>query len=176
MTRFGSQRGAGGAATLMMIVAFIGVGGFLYWLSVKAASTEVAVAEEQPVEDDGIPRVAFTDFAADPTPHAGQQIRLTEVPITSAFGSSAFWTEVGGQPYLVHVGQEGAMIPASGMADIVGTIASMSDSVLGAWEAAGHVVSEGDKAAASFAESFFEAESVEFQADPGEGEAGSGGA
>ena len=161
MTWFGSRRGAGGAATLMMVVAFLGIAGFIYWLNGAAEPAEVAVVEEDPVDDDGTMRVTFETFAADPGAHAGQRLRVTSVPITSAFGSNAFWTESGGQPFLVHIGVDTA-VPASGTAEIVGQVVSMSDSVIAAWEEAGHVTSDGDKAAASFAETFFEAETADF--------------
>jgi len=162
MTLFGSRRGASGAATMMMLVAFLGIGGFMYWLNGAAQPAEVEVVEE-PV-DDGTPRVTYDDFATDPATHLGQVIRVTGVPVTSGFGSNGFWTQAsGGQPFLVHVSGT-PTIPAGGTAEMVGSVMSMSDSVLTAWEEAGHIAGAGDRAAAEFSEAFFEAESVEFVA------------
>lgn len=161
MKLFGSRRGSSGAATIMMVVAFLGIAGFVFWLRGAAAPTEVVVVEEEPV-DDGTPRVSYEAFAADPVSHAGQTIRITDVPVTSAFGSNGFWTEdASKQPLLVHVPGT-VTIPSTGTATIVGAVMSMSDSVLTEWETAGHITGAGDRAAAEFSEAFVEAESVEF--------------
>ena len=42
---FGSRKGASGAGTLLMIVAFLGIGGFMYWLNQTAVS---AARKENP--------------------------------------------------------------------------------------------------------------------------------
>lgn len=160
MKLFGSRRGSSGAATIMMVVAFLGIAGFVFWLRGAAAPAEVVVVEEP--EDDGTPRMTYAAFAADPASHAGQTIRISGVPVTSAFGSNGFWTEdAASQPFLVHVPGT-VTIPSSGTAEIVGAVMSMSDSILTAWEASGHIAGAGDRAAAEFSEAFFEAESVEF--------------
>jgi len=160
MKLFGSRRGSSGATTMMMVVAFVGIAGFVVWLRSAAAPEEVVVVEE-PV-DDGIPRMTYAAFAADPISHAGQTIRITGLPVTSAFGSNGFWTEdAAKQPFLVHVPGT-VTIPGSGMAEVVGAVTSMSDSILTAWEASGHIAGAGDRAAAEFSEAFLEAESVEF--------------
>ena len=39
---FGSRKGASGAGTLLMIVAFLGIGGFMYWLNQTAVSAASA--------------------------------------------------------------------------------------------------------------------------------------
>ena len=47
MVSFGSRRGFADRLSLpLMVVAFLAVGGFLYWLNITAQPTEVAVAEE----------------------------------------------------------------------------------------------------------------------------------
>lgn len=161
MKLFGSRRGSSGAANVMMVVAFLGIAGFVFWLRAAAEPTEVVVVEEEP-EDDGTPRMSYAAFAADPASHSGQTIRVTDMPVTSAFGTNGFWSEdASKQPFLVHV-PGNVTIPASGRATVVGAVMSMSDSVLTDWEAAGHISGAGDRAAAEFSEAFFEATSVDF--------------
>lgn len=161
MKLFGSRRGSSGSATIMMVVAFLGIAGFVFWLRAAAEPIEVVVVEEEP-EDDGTPRMSYEAFSADPASHSGQTIRITGMPVTSAFGSNGFWTEdASKQPFLVHVPGT-VTIPATGSATVVGGVMSMSDSVLTDWETSGHITGAGDRAAAEFSEAFFEATSVEF--------------
>ena len=53
MSLIRSKRGAAESMTLpLMLLSFVMIGGFLYWLSVTAEPTQVAIVEEEPENED----------------------------------------------------------------------------------------------------------------------------
>lgn len=106
MATFGSRRGAVDSLNLpLMILAFLIVGGFLYWLSITAEGTEVQIVEEEP-EEEVIPTsaiVAASDFFASPTNYEGDTIEVTGARVASKLGPKAFWVGPDDNPYLVKI-------------------------------------------------------------------------
>lgn len=166
ISRSRAQAGAVKPEVLLMLVSFLAVGGFLYWLSVTAVPTEVAVVE--PEEEPMTNEVAMTEFSVAPASYVGQEIALREIPVTTLLGAHAFWTNLDDAqktPYLVHLSDallaDSVTVVAGATVDVMGTVAAMSDSVLDAWEAAGAFTNgETDRFQAEFAETFLEISSV----------------
>ena len=167
-----SRRGAANLGMPLMIVAFIVIGGFLYWLNLQAEAerasdlAEEAAAEEVTEGLAGGTLVDAQDIQMDPSPYEGQEIRLEGLPVASGLGTQGFWIEMPNRnPFLVSMSEgvkaEGLAIVPGQSASVVGTIYAMSDSALSAWTTAG-AVGEGDRLAAEFATHYLEATGVVF--------------
>ncbi|GMR13242.1 MAG: hypothetical protein BMS9Abin29_1447 [Gemmatimonadota bacterium] len=150
-------------SAMLMVVAFLSMGAFLVWLGVAAQTSEVAIVEVSAT--DSLAASAVTVQAAvlgaDPMAQAGQLIRVEDLNVAGAIGSTAFWTTLEGRPdpFLVHM--DSAVVADSiavGPGDrvtVVGNIYEMSDSVADEWEATGSI-SENQKFEVTFATSFLE--------------------
>lgn len=168
MPKNGSRRGATNLGTPLMIVAFVVIGGFLYWLSAQAAAERAAQeVEEVPTEDttsSGVQTVAVGDIEVDASPYEGQEIRIAGTNVASTLGEQGFWLETpSGNPFLVSMGPEvqasGVSVSSGSRVTVVGTIHAMSDSVLNAWVEGGSIA-ENDRIVAEFATHFVEATDV----------------
>jgi hypothetical protein len=163
-----SRRGAANLGMPLMIVAFIVIGGFLYWLNMQAADERAAEISEASVEEPqgamGGTLVAAADLQMDPTPFEGQEVRLEGLAVASGLGTQGFWLELPNRnPFLVSMSEavkaEGLTVIPGQVTQVVGTIHAMSDSVLNAWSTAGSI-GEGDRLAAEFATHYLEATTV----------------
>ncbi len=167
---FGSRRGAAsGAGTLLMLVSFAAIGGFMYWLNLTTAANEAEVmVEEEPVaEDTGMEGAVVTlaDFSGGPEAYEGQMIQMADVEVTSLLGNHAFWTKLtNDQPYLVRVDpvlfERGLSLVPGTTASFSGTVMSMTDSILDAWESGGSFTNDVNRIEAEFAETFVAATAV----------------
>ena len=96
MLDLGSRRGAAEKAALpLMIVAFLGIAGFLYWLNVTAVGTTTAVAtapEEDPFAD-AIP-IAASSLETNALQFEGALLRVPDITVVSRVGDQAFWTQL----------------------------------------------------------------------------------
>ncbi len=167
MATLGSRRGFADKLSLpLMIVSFLILGGFLYWLSVTAEPTEVAIAEETTDEGPGASAIlALDDFLANPEGQLDAVVEITGARVASRLGTQAFWIGPDDRPYLVKMGPEvieaGTDVLVESIVNITGTVFMMSDSVLTAWDGQGVFSNEGDRIVAEFATSFLEAALVE---------------
>ncbi len=176
-----SRRGAANLGVPLMIVAFVAMAVFLYWLSLQAGTDQnVAVSEDSTAADtvgvSGATTISATDLQTNPAQFAGQLVRVTGLTVASGLGQQAFWLSLpSGSPFLVSLSgplQAQGMTPKSGqIASVVGTMRQMSDSVVSAWTEAG-TISEGDRAAAGFAEYYIDARRVSLRQAPGSSSAG----
>lgn len=150
-------------SAILMAGAFLSMGAFLLWLNVKAESPELAVVEVS--TPDSLAATAVTVQAAvlgaDPMAQAGQLIRVEDVIVAGAIGSTAFWTQLEGRPdpFLVHmdaaVAADSIIVGPGDRVTMVGNVQTMSDSVANEWESAGHI-SDSQKFEVTFATSFLE--------------------
>jgi hypothetical protein len=162
-----SRRGAVDMGMPLMVLAFVVIGGFLYWLSAQAeAEREMRMVEEEPAEEQptGIQTLTPADVQSDASPYEGQEVRLENVDVASLLGSQGFWIETpSGNPFLVSLSPEvmasGTTVQPGGTATVVGTVVAMSDSVLTSWTEGG-TISEGDRIIAEFATHYVEATNV----------------
>lgn len=179
VTLLKSRSGAVRPGTLLMLLSFLAVGGFLYWLSITAEPTEVVV--EEPEDDVMVNEVGFADFSSGPAGYVGQELTLRSVAVTSLLRPHAFWTNLADQQqtaYLLHFSDtllaDSVSVDMGMIVDVTGTVMEMSDSILDAWEAAGAFPNEIDRLTAEFAETFIEVtvlggdESVDESSEAGE--------
>ena len=173
-----SRRGAANLGMPLMIMAFIVIGGFLYWLNLQAAEQEAAqiVEGDTPVGAvaiEGAVVVAPVDIQLDAAPYEGQMITLEGLSVASPLGAQGFWLEMpNGNPFLVSVSGE---LTAQGVGatqgqtpTVTGIVLAVNDSVLNAWSTAG-TISEGDRMAAEFATHFMDVAQVLNEEAGGEG-------
>jgi hypothetical protein len=170
MASFGSRRGFADRLSLpLMVVAFLAVGGFLYWLNMTAEPTEVAVAEES--------EETSSDFLQGPEQWLGQVVEVTDARANSTLGSQAFGIGPDNAPFLVKMApalvSDSTTVPTGQPLTLVGTVHTLTDSVLTAWDAQGAFAREGDRALAEYfnGSPFLEATSVIISA-PGGGPGG----
>jgi len=163
-----SRRGAANLGVPLMIVAFLAMLGFMYWLSLQQGTDQnVAVSEDSAAADTsgiaGASTVSGTDLA-NAQPLAGELVRVSGLTVASQLGQQGFWLNLpSGSPFLVAFSPAllaDSLAPQTGqIADVVGRVKEMSDSVVSAWTAAG-TISEGDRAAAGFADYYIDATRV----------------
>jgi len=153
----------------LMLGAFLIVGGFLYWLNISAKSVGVEVAEaveEAPAEPGATGRtVQLAEVATAPAQFQGERVRLANLDVASRMGNFAFWVEApGGNLFLVRmlpdVLAEGVSVTSSSFVTAEGLVHAMTDSVIDAWSAEGLITSDGQRAEASFAMAYLEADRV----------------
>jgi len=167
MATLGSRRGFADKLSLpLMFVSFIIVGGFLYWLSITAQPTEVAIVEESTDEGSGASTVlSASDFLANPEGQIDAVVEVTGARVASRLGTQAFWIGPDDRPYLVKLApavvEAGTQVRVQSEINITGTVFLMSDSVLTSWDSLGVFTSPGDRIVAEFATSFLEAQAVE---------------
>lgn len=184
MPNNGSRRGATDLGTPLMILAFIVIGGFLYWLSGQAAEERAQrVVDETPTEDSmssSVQVVAPADIQMDATPYEGQEIRINATNVASLLGDQGFWLEMpNGNPFLVSMSPEvmasDVTVTPGSRASVIGTVYPMTDSTLTAWTEAG-TIAEGDRIVAEFATHYIEATDIRTSGGGGQGGAQGAGA
>ena len=163
-----SRRGAADLGMPLMILAFLVIGGFMYWLNGQAAAERAlrivedtaTVEEDQPTEA----TVAAEDIQMDASPFEGQEISLAPTNVASLLGTQGFWLEMpNGNPFLVSMSAEvmaaGVEVTPGSPAAVTGTMIAMNDSTLTAWTEAA-TIGEGDRIVAEFATHYIEATQV----------------
>jgi hypothetical protein len=157
----------------LMVGAFLMVGGFFFWLSIKATPVEVVVIEgEDPVEQSSAMVVPTDAFGMDPLAHAGMVVELSRLGVQNVLaGNKVFFVGVPGQGsgYLIRLLSEvvviGGDLEFGATVSVTGTVYTMTDSVADAWVASGDLT-ESDRIQAIFALSFLEARAVSVTAPP----------
>lgn len=163
MEPIASLEGERKRSAILMAVAFLSMGAFLFWLNIKAESPELAIIEVSTSDTLSASAVTVQPavLGADPMAQAGQLIRVEDVVVAGAIGSTAFWTQLEGRqdPFLVHmvaaVAADSIVVGPGDRVTMVGNIHAMSDSVANAWEAAGNI-SDSQRFEVTFATSFLE--------------------
>jgi len=179
----GSRRGATNLGVPLMIVAFVAIGGFMYWLNLQAAEYEasrVVEVQEEPADPgtiEGAVTVAAEEIQLDASPYEGQMVTLPVLPVASQLGTQGFWLEMPNRnPFLVSLNDDlmaqGISATQGQSATVTGMILAVNDSILTVWSDAG-TISEGDRLAAEFATHFIEAALVRVESGPG-GDGGEG--
>jgi len=168
-----SRRGAADLGTPLMIVAFLVIGGFLFWLYRESEAEEQlrmqeAAEETARIEAEERRSRMLVDAQAiqmDASPWEGDTIIVEEQAVASSLGSQGFWMEMpNGNPFLISlsdgVKQESLSLQNGQGTTVTGVVTAMNDSILTAWTESG-AIAEGDRLAAEFATHFIEASDVE---------------
>jgi hypothetical protein len=189
MTDNASRRGAADLGMPLMVVAFLVMGGFMYWLYGEAkAEAAIQIVEDDTTEVvdnvEGAVTVAAVDIQLDATPYEGQMIRIAGLSVASELGTQGFWLGMpNGNPFLVSMSDEvtalGLEITQGTGATVVGIVHPMTPEIAQAWLDAG-TIADGDKLAAEFALHYMEAQVVAIvdggeEGNDGGGDAGAAG-
>ena len=178
MAILGSRRGSADQLSLpLMILAFVLVGGFLFWLNRTAEPTELAIEEAAPEMVHGASAIlTIEDFLANPVGQVDAVVEVNGARIASRLGTQAFWIGPNEAPYLVKMApglvEAGQEVMVESMVTVVGTVYMMSDSILSAWDEQGVFANAGDRIVAEFATSFLEARVIEAEGDTPDSGAG----
>ena len=178
-----SRRGAADMGMPLMILAFIVIGGFMYWLSGQAAAERASrVVEEVPEEEEtgltggegDVTLGQMTAVGTDPEAFVGETIRGLGYEVASAFGSAGFWVNTpSGNPFLVTYTEElkatGITVAQGDYVDVVGELLRMEISYLDEWLAQGEI-NDNDKIIGEFATHFVAADEVAIVDAPAGGE------
>lgn len=173
MPHHASRRGAADMGTILMIVAFAVIGGFMFWLNGEAAEERAlreVVEEEMPEEPVGptVAEVMLGDiengFNADD--HVGETIRTPRMEVASLLGTQGFWLNTPSGPFLVswspELLAEGVTVSQGDQVVVTGEMRTVDLSAIEAWAAQGSI-SENDRIVAEFATHLVRAETVEVQ-------------
>jgi hypothetical protein len=185
-----SRRGAVNLGMPLMIVAFLIIGGFLYWLFLQsqaqraeeAVKMQEAAAEKANTYPDAA-SVMGAELQRDASPLVGKLVKVEPLPLASKLGTQGFWLELPNKnPFLVSLDDslkaDSIPMQAGQKVTVVGTIRAMSDSAVSSWVSSGSI-GEGDKLAAEFATYYLQAVHVQVMkegipASAGTGDGGGG--
>ena len=182
-----SRRGAVDLGMPLMILAFLVIGGFMYWLNGQAAAEKQAqadaaaallAAEEAENEAATVETVAIGDIEVDPEPFVGTKLR-SEGAVASMLGTQGFWLATpSGNPFLVAWSEEllaeGATVSMGDTIAVEGTVTEMQPLTLVEWSTA-QTISETDRIVAEFATHYIAADRVDHLVGQGGGDEGSEG-
>ncbi len=179
-----SRRGAVDMGMPLMILAFLVIGGFMWWLKGQAADEMAArvveeVVEEAAVPEGGVELGEVTAVGTDATAFVGEVIRGVGYEVASVFGTAGFWvTTQNGNPFLVAYTEElratGITVQQGDIVDVSGEFLVMEISYLDEWLAEG-TIDENDKLTGEFGATHFVAATdvavtgTADAADPGDG-------
>ena len=181
-----SRRGAVDLGMPLMILAFLVIGGFMFWLNGQAAAEKqaqadaaaaLAAAEEERAAAT-VETVAIGDIEVDPTPYVGTKLR-SEGAVASMLGTQGFWLATpSGNPFLVSWSEEllaeGASVAMGDTIAVEGVVTEMQPLTLVEWSTA-QTISETDRIVAEFATHYIAADRVDVMRGEGGGDEGSEG-
>lgn len=175
MAETGSRRGAASTNSLILAtVAVVAIGGLIYWLNATAEPTMVEftpedTAAEEPVSD--VPTVTIESLRGEIAEYVNIELEMRDLEVNSLLGEQGFWVGPQDNPFLVMMESSGAAqggpVAVEDDVHVRGTIRAMSDSVLNDWEERGVISGQGQRAVASFAEYFMNANEVRPAAEGG---------
>lgn len=172
----------------LMILAFLAMGGFLYWLNIASEPTEFVVAEENDLAELGpATSVSLVAFGDGPEEYQGERVRIPNVRVAQLMGPHMFWFDLPveedeTESFLVRVNRnfvdEDMQILSEDVVTLAGRVGMMSDSVMTAWEEAGVFTEEGQRGEVDAVTVFLDADEIEIhtagveeeEEDPPEGE------
>lgn len=157
----------------LMILSFLAMGGFIWWLSVNAEPTEVAVAEEDPRSELPDPEaVSPVAFADDPASFEGERVRIPNIQVQDLLGTEAFWFNLADDdetPFLVGLNREWIeselQILPGDVITLTGTVHAVSEDLIRSWEDAGVFTEEGQRAEVDALDVVIEADQVEIHSE-----------
>ncbi len=167
-------RAKGGFNAIAMVLAFGAMGGFLYWLSLNAVPTEVAVAEEEVTAQ----AVSLALFARSPNIYEGDLVAVDDVEVQSVAGAGLFFvTFPGDASYPIRVdpslGAAGSSLSPMDKGRVTGTVYTLTDSVLDAWAAESTFPDDASREAAASSSTFLLATELDLMsAEAAEGDGG----
>jgi hypothetical protein len=181
-----SRRGAVDLGMPLMILAFLVIGGFMFWLNGQAAAEKQAQADaaaalaaaDEERADATVETVAIGDIEVDPSPYVGTKLR-SEGAVASMLGTQGFWLATpSGNPFLISWSEEllaeGASVAMGDTIAVEGVVTEMQPLTLVEWSTA-QTISETDRIVAEFATHYIAADRVDVMRGEGGGDEGSEG-
>lgn len=175
MTDQASRRGAVEMGTVLMIVAFAVIAGFLYWLNGQAAQERALDIVEDTTSamvddyDAAIP-IGASDIMTDASAYEGQLVRLQPQTVLSLVGQQGFMLDFPSGPFLVSMSDsliaDSLAVQAGDVVRVTGTITAMTPEIAQGWQEAGRL-NEGERMVAEFAVHFLAAEDIEVSTPAG---------
>ena len=176
MTDRRARRGAVELGTVMMILAFVVIGGFIYWLTGQVATErELEIVEDTTAEmvddayGDATP-VSAQDLMLDASPYVGQLVRLQPQTVLSLVGQQGFMLDFPTGPFLVSYSEQeitdGFTVAPGDVVRVTGRVTAMTPEIAAGWQEAGRL-DEGERLVAEFAVHFLQAEDIEVSAPTG---------
>lgn len=176
MTDRRARRGAVEMGTVMMVLAFVVIGGFIYWLTDQVATErELEIVEDTTaamVDDaygDATP-VSAQDLMLDASPYLGQLVRLQPQTVLSLVGQQGFTLDFPTGPFIVSYSDQeiadGFTVAPGNVVRVTGRIAAMTPETAAGWQAAGRLT-EAERMVAEFAVHYLQAEDIEVSASAG---------
>jgi len=150
--------------TISMIVAFLAIGGFLYWLSLASEPTEFAVADE----GEQAQVLSLNAFQMNPAGYEEVLLELDGVVVSETLGSHAFVTELpNGELYLVRLPgalvQQGLVVLAGDRGRVTGRVETMNEDVLARWDSEGIFLDPEHRSVAGAMLTYFSVESMQLE-------------
>jgi len=181
-----SRRGAVDLGMPLMILAFLVIGGFMFWLNGQAAAEKQAQADaaaalaaaDEERADATVETVAIGDIEVDPSPYVGTKLR-SEGAVASMLGTQGFWLATpSGNPFLISWSEEllaeGASVAMGDTIAVEGVVTELQPLTLVEWSTA-QTISETDRIVAEFATHYIAADRVDVMRGEGGGDEGSEG-
>lgn len=164
----------------LMILAFLLMGGFLYWLNISSEPSQLAVAEEGSADRlraDSRP-VSPAVLGAEAEDYVGELVRVSNIRADALFGPQAFW-------FLVPTGEEDELasylvrlnpeflpdfqvVPGDIMT-VTGRVEAMSEEVITQWEGQGFFTEEGQRGLVAELQTYISAVHIEIHSSEAEG-------
>jgi len=156
----------------LMILAFLLMGGFLYWLNISSEPSQLAVAEENSAERlraDSRP-VSPAVLGAEASDYVDELVRVSNIRVNSLFGTQGFWFLVPTEDeemadYLVRLDPnffpaDFQVVPGDIMT-VTGRVTAMSEDVITVWEGQGVFTEEGQRGRVADLETYIAAAHIE---------------
>jgi hypothetical protein len=130
---------AGGQRSLvLMLVAFLAVGGLMAWLAYETSRRPATTAlDEEPAAQTANGATPFATVAAAPQQYEGQQVRVSGMPIAARLGPNVYWADVAdGNPFVVFAA-EGVGVAPGQTVTASGNVLPLDGAVVDGWVQAG---------------------------------------
>ena len=165
----------GGFSVVAMLAAFGAMGGFLYWLSITAVPTEMAVAEEETTAQ----AVSLALFARNPIIYEGDLVAVDDMEVQSVLGPQVFFALLPNDTsYPVRLdpslGAAGSGLAPMDRGRVTGTVHALTDSVLDAWAAESIFADDAAREAAAASTTFLLATELDLMSAEAEQGGGDG--
>lgn len=157
-----AQPTKGALNTVAMILAFLAIGGFLYWLSIVSEPTAPVVPQEQEVAQ----AVSLGAFAQAQVPYENVLIRVDGVEVQSLMGNDGFLMAMpDGSGYAVQLDPSltsmGSPLEPGSQGTVTGRVQMLNDSIVAAWAADSAFASDEQREAATAPGTFLLASEVD---------------
>jgi len=167
MKSMGPRKGAAPAGTILMLVAFAAMAGFIYWLSISAEPTDIQIqpAEEVEQRESELLRITTDSFAVDPSMFVGQRVRLINLQSTNLISGEIFTVGLDALgDYVIRMGEgpvsEGLVIFPGDNLHLNGTVRAMDQAEADSLVASGGI-GEGQQEAVMINATYIVASEIE---------------